>query len=220
MTGERRQSIAELAARQAPLRPRRAAAITLAVVDEVLHVARSHAPMTLDPERIDVDENGAIHIDEAHGAHVGRPTGPSPGRPDPDPGHVGADVGHLLFLLLVGRPPRGSEDAFEPHVRTELSSELTSLLARSCSPSPGQWPGVAEWAQPLALFAGAASPGPPPHRVRERRRRKLVLGIALAALIAVTATVLLLTPGWWDKATDEGGFSQTVDRAANDIAAD
>ncbi|MEI2700427.1 MAG: hypothetical protein V9E94_19615 [Microthrixaceae bacterium] len=206
MTGARRQTLAHLAASQAPLRPRRAAAIMLAVVDEVLHTPHRFALSALGSDRVELDEHGAIHMATIDPGGTGPSVGSDSSGWEPD--QLGADVGKLFFLLLVGRPPRGSEDAFEPHLRSALNDELVSLVARSCADSPGQWPDAADWRAPLERFAGSASPGPPPHRLRARRRRSLVLAIAMAALIAVTLVVLLLTPRWWDQATSDEGLGR------------
>lgn len=203
MTGARRQSLAALAAEEAPLRPRRAAAVILAVLDEVLQTPLASGS-SLEADQVVLDEHGAIHIPAVDPARMVGPDQSDPRSSELD--QRGADVGRLFFLLLLGRPPRGSEDAFEPHLLSELSEDLVSLVARACSPSPGQWPDLHEWTQPLEKFAGAVSPGLPPHRRRAQRRRRLAVGIAMAALIAVTLAVLLLTPRWWDTATSDEGL--------------
>ncbi len=179
----------------------------LAVLDEALHTPGAAGHPALDADRIELDEFGAIHM-AVDPSEAERPARSAPSGWEPD--QLGADIGRLFFMLLLGRPPRGREDAFEPHLRSELSVELVSLVARSCSAAPGQWPDAAEWRTPLERFAGAASPGPPPHRLRAQRRRRLVVAVAMAALIAVTLVVLLLTPRWWDQATsDESRASDT-----------
>lgn len=195
-------TIAKIAAEHAPLDPRHAAALVLGTVDAAVHSRPSDLPSRLNPDLIEVDERQKIHL-----LHDGDPGG----RASPhaqgvhDAEHLGADVGELLFLLLVGRPPRGAEDAFEPHIRASLSPQLVSLLARACSSAPGQWPMATEWIGPLQSFLGSASRLSAPRHTAARRRRNAITAAALVALILVSAIVLWMTPRWWDTAT-EGGF--------------
>jgi hypothetical protein len=187
----------------APLTPRRAASVMVAVTRELEHLdPTGKSPIDLRADRIELAADGSVRI-----TGTGTPHGVT----------AGAGVGRLLFELLVGRPPLGSEDAFEPHLCEALNPSTVSLLARSASPSPGQWPTVADWSAELALVAGGQAPPEPPSRATSKRRRRLALAVTLLLLASVTVLVLLLAPGWWDAATTEDSAGSTsaqlVDRS-------
>lgn len=194
----RRRTLASLAAEEAPLSPRRAAAVMVAVVRELER--RDAAGPTDDPLRADdvvLAADGSVQV-----AGDGRPSGDG----DRSGVSAGAAVGRMLFLLLVGRPPLGPDDAFEPHLRASLPAPAVALLARSCSPAPGQWPSVHDWAEPLADLAGGQAPPRPAAEVARLRRRRRLVAVAVVALLVISAVVVLLAPRWWDAATtDESG---------------
>jgi hypothetical protein len=151
-------------------------------------------PLTTDGVVIGAD--GTIRFE--------RPTDRSAEGPDaaPEP-EAGAAIGRLLFELLVGRPPLGRDDAFEPTLFAELGATLCALLARSFSDSPGQWPDASTWRSALEAHTRGLAPPPPPSVVRKERRRRVLIALGVALLALVTVVTLVLAPRWWD--ATEGG---------------
>ena len=200
----RRRTLASLVLHEAPLPPRRAASVMVAVCRELERLEAAGTTVTdLDAERVELDADGSVQI--------------LPGG-DPDGVAAGAGVGRLLFELSVGRPPLGSEDAFEPHLTRSMSPGTVSLLARSASGAPGQWPTLSDWSAALGAAAGGQAPPEPPAAIAARRRRRAGITVAAVLLVAVSVVVLVLAPRWWDDATREEGHgptgrSQLVDRS-------
>lgn len=177
---------------------RRCAPVLAAVADEV--VRRQHAgrgPAVLQAAAIRLHADGSVTID---------PPADHPAAPGLDPG---AALGRLLFELLVGRPPLSPQDAFEPHLRTQLEPSTIALVSSSCSDAPGQWPSAGDWSAELTRIAGPLVAPPAPRRVAGERRRRAILTVALAVLAAVSLAVVLAAPSWWNDATDEGGWAAT-----------
>ncbi len=185
---------------EAPLAPRRAASVLVAVCRELELLTSSGTAVTdLSAGRIELAGDGSARI-EPGAARTGVA--------------AGAGVGRLLFELLVGRPPLGAEDAFEPHLTSTLPASTVALLARSCSDAPGQWPSVADWSAELARVAGGQAPAEPPQRTAARRRRRTAVVLAVVALVVLSVVVVALAPRWWDDATSEDGWSGPGDRTA------
>lgn len=203
----RRRSLAELAEAEAPMDPRRAAAVLLAVTRELeRRRLRGILDEHVDAERVLLGADGSVVLPERRRGGVVEPDelGPPVGT------EAGAQVGHLYFLLLVGRAPLRRDDAFEPVVRNALSTEQCALLARSFADSPGQWPTVAEWQSALGDIARGMAAAPPPRELAAARRRRALVVVGLVALVVATVVVLLAAPRWWDDATDQGAPSAAV----------
>ncbi len=203
----RRRSLAELAEAEAPMDPRRAAAVLLAVTRELeRRRARGIVDEHVDADRVLLGADGSVVLPDRHRSPVVETSelGPPVGT------EAGAHVGRLYFLLLVGRPPLRRDDAFEPVVRNALSAEQCALLARSFADAPGQWPTVAEWQSELGAIAQGMAAAPPPREVAAARRRRALLVVGLVALVIVSVVVLLAAPRWWDDATDQGASAVVV----------
>ena len=196
------RSLASLVHDEAPLAPRRAASVLVAVCRELELLTSSGTRVTdLSAERIELAGDGSARIEPGE-----RPSGVG----------TGAGVGRLLFELLVGRAPLGTDDAFEPHLTSSLPSSTVALLACSCSDAPGQWPSVADWSAELALVAGGQAPAEPPRRIAARRRRRMAVALAVLALVVLSAVVVVLAPHWWDDATHQESWSGPLDRTAQE----
>lgn len=187
------RTLASLVHDDAPLAPRRAASVMVAVCRELERADAAGHPCTdVTAAAVRLAPDGSVRIGRSGSA---------------DGVSAGASVGRLLFELLVGRPPLGTEDAFEPHLQASLAPPVVAMVARSCAGSPGQWPSVAEWSVQLGALAGGQAPPLPPRRVMAIRRRRVAIAVALALLLAVSVVVVVLAPRWWDDATrDEAGL--------------
>ncbi len=191
------RTLAAVIAEEAPVSPRRALALAAGVTRSLSALDAATAPSVVTADEIELHEDGTIR-------YVAEPDRPPSGDEDPE---LGAAVGRFLHALLTGREPLGREDAHEPALVAALPSSTCALIARSASEAPGQWPSLAEWSVELAAVAGAVAPPPPESEIRRRRRRRTVLTAALVALVALSAIVVWLAPGWWDDATDEGSIA-------------
>lgn len=188
--------VRDLVEEDAPLVPSRALAVAVAVARHLEWIEEGGTdPGILDSRSIQVAADGSVRIaTDAPGRGPVRVT--APGSPDPGTGG-GATIGRLLVELLTGRPPLGREDAFEPVVTGALSAAACSLVARSISDAPGQWPDAATWRRALeAASGGQAPPLPPADAARARRRRAAAIA-GLVLLVAATVVVLVLAPRWW-----------------------
>lgn len=197
----RRRSLAELAEAEAPMEPRRAAAVLLAVTRELeRRRARGIVDEQLDADRVLLGADGSVVLPERRRGPVVETSelGPPVGT------EAGAHVGRLYFLLLVGRPPLRRDDAFEPVVRNALTADQCALLARSFADAPGQWPTVAEWQSGLNDIARGMAAAPPPRQLAAARRRRVLVALGLVALVIASIVVLWAAPRWWDDATDPG----------------
>lgn len=207
------RSLALTARVEAPLRPRRAAALILAIAEHIQHV---EGPEGIDTAMMPTADEVLLHAD-------GRVEMPLRDQPEsdataPSPGSV---IGRWYHLLLVGREPLTPSDGFEPHLRATLGDEQCALLARSASPSPGQWPTVAEWIEVLEGFCGGQRPPRPAQLRRSRRRSRVAAGALLALVTTATVIVLALAPGWWNDATSAdqpGGTPSPLDDSPVDAS--
>lgn len=193
------RTLAEVVRAEAPVSARRAASIMVAVARAVERAetgGREVAPPTAATVVIAAD--GTVRLDDPEIAGPRAGTGPTVTGSE-----TGAAIGRLLFELLVGRPPLGRDDAFEPTLLAELGTTVSSLLARSFSDSPGQWPDVATWRAALEAYAGGSAPPLPPAVVRKERLRRVGVALGVVVLALVTVVTLVLAPRWWD-ATEEG----------------
>lgn len=173
---------------------RRCAPVLAAVADEVVRRQRAgRGPAVLQAADIRLHADGSVTIDPPADRSAER---------DLD---AGAALGRLLFQMLVGRPPLSPQDAFEPHLRTQLEPSTIALVSSSCSEAPGQWPSADDWSAELTRISGPLVTPPAPRRVAGERRRRAVLAVALAVLAAVSLAVVVAAPSWWSDATDEGG---------------
>lgn len=191
--GERRLS--ELILTEAPLPAPRALALMVAVSRQVLSTAPAATPHRLTATEVRLHADGSVTFDPE--------PAPDPTESAQQDDEIGAAIGRLLFELMVGRAPLDRSEAFEPVIRAALPASVCSLLARSFSDAPGQWPTLDEWAVELEAAAGGQAPPIPAPERRALRRRSVLLVAALVALIAATVLVLVLAPGWWDAATDD-----------------
>jgi hypothetical protein len=96
-------------------------------------------------------------------------------------------------------------------VLASLSPALCSLLARSFSDSPGQWPSARTWLDALEVEAGPLAPPLPPSVTSRLRRRRILLIAGLVLLALATLVAVVLAPSWWDSATE--GAAATVQLA-------
>lgn len=190
------RSLRDLVDADAPLPPGRAASVMVAVARHVERVEASGR----DAGELVADEV-VLHADgsvELRRTPVPSPT--TPGVPEDGPAMGtagGAATGRLLFELLVGRPPLGREDAFEPAIVSAFEPATCSLLARSLSESPGQWPRAAEWRRALEAETRGLAPPLPPREQASIRRRRLLVALGLVVLVTATVVVLVLAPTWW-----------------------
>ncbi|MGB3410087.1 MAG: hypothetical protein WBA45_02725 [Microthrixaceae bacterium] len=203
------RNLAELIASEAPVGSRRALAITLAMVDELIDLTRNgQNPSRFSPTQVDLGIDGSVSFDfvdanagfdDEEWSEVPRSARPS---------ECAASVGHALFELLMARAPVDSSDAFEPGITSKLTPALSSLIVRSISDSPTQWPTLDLWAATLApQVRGSATP-PPPARERRDRRRRVISVALLVLLAAISVLVISQAAGWWNNATrDEGSIS-------------
>jgi hypothetical protein len=194
-----------LVQREAPIGPRRAAAIVLAVARRLHDAPGTVGPSgVLAPGRVRLHADGSASI-EASDAHD-RADGPAPALvTNATPSSAaGAAVGRLLFELLVGRPPLDRADALESAVTASLAPHDAALLARSCSDLDGQWPELEQWIQVLVRIAGGQATDPTPAERSASRRRRTLLALGVALLVAVSVAVILLAPLWWDAVNAQG----------------
>jgi len=188
------RSLRDLIDAEAPVPPGRAASVAVAVARHLERIEDHGQDVgEIDPDAVVLREDGSV---ELH-------WGPATPRPEADPDGPrlgtagGAAIGRLLFELLIGRPPLGREDAFEPAVLAAYAPSTCSLLARSLSDAPGQWPDAAEWRAALESEAKGLAPPLPPDVVASDRRRRALVGLGVAVLAVATLVVLALAPGWW-----------------------
>lgn len=201
------RNLAELIASEAPIGSRRALAITLAVVDELIDLTRNgRNPSRFSPALVNLGNDGSVSFDLADSPPDDEEWSDVPRSARPS--ECAAAVGQTLFELLMARPPVDSSDAFEPGITSKLTPALSALIVRSVSDSPAQWPTLDLWAATIAPQARGSATSAPPARQR-RDRRRTVLSIALlVVLAAITVLVISQASGWWDNATrDEGSLA-------------
>lgn len=202
------RTLADLAAQDAPLPTRRAASLLAAVARDAGRRVPPDAASGFTSSQVLLAPDGSVRIDATAG---GEPTG------DLTELSAGASVGRLLFELLVGRPPLSRADAMEPFLTASLPPQVVVLLSRSCSDAPGQWPELADWEAALAELAGGQGMAEPPRDRASRRRRRAVLVAAMVVLAAISVSLVLLAPRWWDSATRDEGLgspaAQLLDRS-------
>ncbi len=233
MTQEARtRTLAELIAAEAPIATRRSIALVSALAHELKELEPARRQDFVGADQIVLAEDGSVEIlvpvtdagaaespppgdvaEESEATNSAAHTDGSQRAGQFDYGTTeadaaGATVGRLWFELLIGRPPLGSQDAYEPALISTLEPAQRSLIARSCSSSPGQWPRLRDWTTELDRAAGGQALPPPPARRAAARRRAIVAFVALIVLVVTTIAVLVLAPGWWDGATEDG--SSTV----------
>jgi hypothetical protein len=202
------RTLAGLVDDEAPLPGPRACSIMVAVARDAERIERSGRHLgPISADEVELRADGTAVIRGAH-SHQQRQTG-DPGHEGDRPSPAAASIGQLLFLLISGRLPLGTEDAFEPAARDAFSAEVCSLLARSISQAPGQWPGVGEWRRTLEEEAGALAPPLPRRVLLGRTARRVLLGVGVALLTGATIAALLLAPGWWDS-LEEGSTSPST----------
>lgn len=207
-TAPRGRTLADLATQDAPLPTRRAASLLAAVARDAGRRMPSDGASGFTSSQVLLSPDGSVTVQpEAAGEPVGGAAGLS----------AGASVGRLLFELLVGRPPLSRADAVEPFLTASLPPQVVVLLSRSCSDAPGQWPELAEWEAALAELAGGQGMAEPPRERAARRRRRAVQVAAIVVLAAISVSVVLLAPRWWDSATRDEGLGdpavQLLDRS-------
>ncbi len=188
-------------ATEAPIAPRRALAITLALVEELIDLSKDRLGVTkFDPTQVRVGGDGSVSFD-ANIRYRADEVATS------ESSECASSVGLVLFELLMARAPISSADAFEPGITSTLSAELSALIVRSVSDSATQWPTLDLWSAALKAAVGGAATSTPPSRARRDRRRRAVAVIALLLLALITIVVVVSVPGWWDTATrDEGSL--------------
>jgi hypothetical protein len=197
------RTIADLVAQDAPVPPRRAGAVVLAVARVVQREEASGTSVgALDASDVAVQADGSVDLAARATTRSTSPLWstdtivPTSG----DPGPAGAAIGRLLFELLIGRPPLGREDAFEPAITVALAPEACALLARSCSEAEGQWPSVDEWVRTLEALAGGQAAPLPPSVVAQHRLRRALVTVGVVVLAACSVGAVLMAPTWWDGA--------------------
>lgn len=204
------QSLAELIRTDAPVNPRRALAVALSLVDELIDLSRRGRKVTgFRPDQVWLSGDGSVSFD-VDICSAARETATA------SPSESAASVGAVLFELLMARAPISSADAFEPAITSSLPPTLAALIVRSVSDSAGQWPTLDLWADALGAAIGGGAVPTPPIRVRRDRRRAFVAVALLAVLAAITVIVVTLAPGWWNSATtDEGSLTDQSSLAAS-----
>lgn len=204
------RSVSDLARSEAPLEPTRAAALTLAIAEAADYTPPGiDVPEQLAPDTIHLEPDGSIRLTPTAGSYEAGPA---------STGAVGAAVGRAHHLLLVGRVPSDAADAFEPYLLSRLPATQCALIARSCSSSPAQWPGVTEWVQELSEFCGGDRLALPPERQRRERRSRRTARAAVALVVLGTAAVLWLAPRWL-AASSEGSWPVDGDERPAQTAA-
>ena len=199
------RTLATLVQAEAPIAPRRAAAIVLAVARRL-----QDAPGTVGPSgvlasgRVHLHGDGSVAIDAVPAGQQAAASAATLTTNATPSSAAGAAIGRLLFELLVGRPPLDRADALEPAITVALPPHDAALLARSCSELEGQWPDLEQWIDVLVRLAGGQATDPTPAERSARRRRQTLLGLGVALLVAVTVAVILLAPLWWDAVTAQG----------------
>lgn len=182
----RRTTLAALVARCAPLPPRRAAAIMLAVTEEAVHRHRIAAPVgTLDPRRVELHPDGGVQL-------LGVEPCVAAGDPLLD---TASSIGPLLLELTTGRSPLDRDDALHLATSARLPPDLVALVVR-CRGSTAPPPSLAEWHAALVRTAGSQAPDPAPRLRRARRRRAAAVAAGLLLLAVLSTTVVLLAPRW------------------------
>jgi hypothetical protein len=201
---DRWRNFRDLVDLEAPLSPSRATAVMVAVAREVERLECSgRAVGRIRAEDVYLAPDGSVSI----ASDVAPPA--VGGIPGADGSEGGASIGWLLFELLTGRRPLGVSDAVEPTIRESYRPEVCSLVLRSFSGSPGQWPDGSAWRTALESQAGGLAPPLPPRQARSDRRRRLAVVFGVVILVIATVAALLLAPRWWDTATDAAGSDAT-----------
>lgn len=190
--------------------PRRALAITKAIVDELVDLADNRRIVErFRTDQVRLSGDGSVEFDRDLTVRVDQAD-------TSEPSTCAASVGLVLFELLMARAPISSADAFEPGITSALPPELSALIVRSVSDTAAQWPTLDNWVDSLTPNVGGAATPKPPERQRRDRRRAVVSVVLLVILAAITILVVTWAPGWWDNTgSDEGslGTQSTLTRS-------